>query len=313
MAATVAHGRTVGSRDVAAVHSLPAEPTAAITAAHRTNDGTLDPGQGEWPRGHERMRCYPRASLSVARGGACRGMLTSVTVQHPRASGIASEKCATLASPGWTDGGVVETAHHELLARGCSAGRGEAGHWSRRSRVPRSRSTGLPRYQRVTRRRANNVDPQLCRWSQGVGAPPDRPGGLVGCRPSEGGGDGTVAGGRRERVWELWVEGYSLHAIAREVGMARDNVTACVAASGGVRPAPRKRAERCLSLGEREEISRGLARGEGFRAIAVGICRSHTAVAREVNRNGGRAATAPSTLKRRRGIVRVARSRRSSR
>jgi hypothetical protein len=29
---------------------------------------------------------------------------------------------------------------------------------------------------------------------------------------------------RRERVWELWVEGYSLHAIAREVGMARDNV-----------------------------------------------------------------------------------------
>jgi hypothetical protein len=38
---------------------------------------------------------------------------------------------------------------------------------------------------------------------------------------------------RRERVWELWVEGYSLHAIAREVGMARDNVTACVAGSGG--------------------------------------------------------------------------------
>ena len=93
---------------------------------------------------------------------------------------------------------------------------------------------------------------------------------------------------RRERVWELWVEGYSLHAIAREVGMARDNVTACVAASGGVRPAPRKRAEWCLSLGEREEVSRGLACGESFRAIGRAIGRPHTTVAREVNRNGGR-------------------------
>lgn len=93
---------------------------------------------------------------------------------------------------------------------------------------------------------------------------------------------------RRERVWELWVEGYSLHAIAREVGIARDNVTACFAASGGVRPAPRKRAERCLSLGEREEVSRGLACGESFRAIGRAIGRPHTTVAREVNRNGGR-------------------------
>jgi hypothetical protein len=93
---------------------------------------------------------------------------------------------------------------------------------------------------------------------------------------------------RRERIWELWVEGSSLHAIAREVGMARDSVTACVAGSGGVRRAPRKRAERCLSLGEREEISRGLARGESFRAIGRMIGRPHTTVAREVNRNGGR-------------------------
>jgi hypothetical protein len=93
---------------------------------------------------------------------------------------------------------------------------------------------------------------------------------------------------RRERVWELWVEGHSVHAISREVGMARDHVTACVAVSGGVRPAPRRRAEGCLSLGEREEISRGLARGESFRAIGRAIGRPHTTVAREVNRNGGR-------------------------
>jgi IS30 family transposase len=62
-----------------------------------------------------------------------------------------------------------------------------------------------------------------------------------------------------------------------------------VASTGGVRPAPRRRSERCLSEREREEISRGLARGDGFRAIAGAVGRSHTTVAREVNRNGGRA------------------------
>lgn len=93
---------------------------------------------------------------------------------------------------------------------------------------------------------------------------------------------------RRERVWELWAQGNSIHAIAREVGMFRTSVAKCLNATGGVRPRPRKRAERCLAAAEREEISRGLARGESFRAIARQIGRPHTTVAREVNRNGGR-------------------------
>jgi IS30 family transposase len=50
----------------------------------------------------------------------------------------------------------------------------------------------------------------------------------------------------------------------------------------------RKRSRSCLSETEREEISRGLARGDGFREIGRAIGRSHTTVAREVNRNGGR-------------------------
>jgi IS30 family transposase len=41
-------------------------------------------------------------------------------------------------------------------------------------------------------------------------------------------------------------------------------------------------------MSEREEISRGLARGESFRAIAMTIGRPHTTVSREVDRNGGR-------------------------
>jgi IS30 family transposase len=58
--------------------------------------------------------------------------------------------------------------------------------------------------------------------------------------------------------------------------------------TGGVRPRPRRRSERCLSAAEREEISRGLARGESFRAIAGQIGRPHPTVSREVKRNGGR-------------------------
>jgi IS30 family transposase len=40
-------------------------------------------------------------------------------------------------------------------------------------------------------------------------------------------------------------------------------------------------------MAEREEISRGLAHGDGFREIGRAIGRSHTTVSREVNRNGG--------------------------
>ena len=58
--------------------------------------------------------------------------------------------------------------------------------------------------------------------------------------------------------------------------------------AGGRRPAPRCRAPRCLSVGEREEISRGLACGDSCRQIAVCVGRSHTTICREVNRNGGR-------------------------
>jgi IS30 family transposase len=92
----------------------------------------------------------------------------------------------------------------------------------------------------------------------------------------------------QELVWELWRSGLSLRAVARKLGARQRYVHRYVASTGGIRPAPRKRSARCLSRAEREEISRGLARGEGFRAIAAAIGRSHTTVAREVSRNGGR-------------------------
>jgi IS30 family transposase len=45
-----------------------------------------------------------------------------------------------------------------------------------------------------------------------------------------------------------------------------------------------------LTLEEREEISRGIARGHSARVIARAIGRSHTTIAREINRCGGRRA-----------------------
>jgi IS30 family transposase len=92
---------------------------------------------------------------------------------------------------------------------------------------------------------------------------------------------------QQDSVWELWGSGLSLRAVALKLGARQRYVHRYVASTGGIRPVPRTRSARCLSAREREEISRGVARGDGFRAIAAAIGRSHTTVAREVNRNGG--------------------------
>jgi IS30 family transposase len=93
---------------------------------------------------------------------------------------------------------------------------------------------------------------------------------------------------QQEQVWVLWGQGLSLRAVARRLGVRPEPVRWYVSATGGVRPVARRRAGGCLSRVEREEISRGLARGEGYRRIARAIGRCHTTVLREVARNGGR-------------------------
>ena len=94
--------------------------------------------------------------------------------------------------------------------------------------------------------------------------------------------------GEQEQVWELWGTGMSLRAVARALGCADQQLRRYVWSTGGVRPVARRRAGRCLSVGEREEISRGLARGETCRMIAGEIGRSPSTVSREVDHNGGR-------------------------
>ena len=92
----------------------------------------------------------------------------------------------------------------------------------------------------------------------------------------------------KDAIWELRAKGLSDREIGRRVGLPRGSVSNHLARTGGIRPRARRRPERCLNLEEREEISRGIARGHSARAIARTLGRSHTTIAREINRCGGR-------------------------
>jgi IS30 family transposase len=59
-------------------------------------------------------------------------------------------------------------------------------------------------------------------------------------------------------------------------------------AGGVIGNAPRPLGPRYLSLAEREEISRGLTRGDSIRQIARELERAASTISREISRNGGR-------------------------
>ncbi|MCJ7439882.1 MAG: IS30 family transposase [Acidimicrobiia bacterium] len=93
---------------------------------------------------------------------------------------------------------------------------------------------------------------------------------------------------RKRELWDRWKEGESISEISRAMGKPAGSVFTILRSNGGVVPAPRRRREGHLSVEEREEISRGLARGESLRAIARALRRPPSTVCREVNRNRGR-------------------------
>ncbi len=89
-------------------------------------------------------------------------------------------------------------------------------------------------------------------------------------------------------VWERRKAGEPTRSIARRLGRNGSSIRRLFEDAGGVRPAPRRRAERHLTLLEREEISRGVAAGESLRVIASRLGRAPSTVSREVVRNDGR-------------------------
>ena len=88
-------------------------------------------------------------------------------------------------------------------------------------------------------------------------------------------------------IWDRWQRGEGLKSIGRVFGKPSSSIFNHLKPSGGIRPPPRRRSGRALTLAEREEISRSLVAGHSARSIARTLGRAASTVSREINRNGG--------------------------
>src|SRR5712691_1192632 len=94
-------------------------------------------------------------------------------------------------------------------------------------------------------------------------------------------------------VWRSWTEqeqsafwgryraGASLRSISRVLGYSMGTLRTLTQATGGRQPAVSRRSARCLSLAEREEISRGVVAGHSYRTIAGSIGRTIDGISRD--------------------------------
>ena len=90
-------------------------------------------------------------------------------------------------------------------------------------------------------------------------------------------------------MWERWKKGDSLQQIAQLFDRNHSSIQRILAETGGIRPAPRCRSRRALTLAEREEISRAVVMGRSIRSIAERLGRAPSTISREIKRNGGQA------------------------
>src|SRR6202140_4158092 len=81
-------------------------------------------------------------------------------------------------------------------------------------------------------------------------------------------------------IFERGPGGESMSAIARHLGRGEETIRRYVLVTGGVRPRPRVKSRRELTVAEREEVSRGLAAQQSCRAIAGRIRRGASPVSR---------------------------------
>jgi IS30 family transposase len=88
-------------------------------------------------------------------------------------------------------------------------------------------------------------------------------------------------------VWDRWQRGEGLTLIGRVFDRSSGAIFQHLKPHGGIRPAPRRRSQRVLSLDDREEISRGVAAGVSLRSIAAQLHRAPSTISRELRRNGG--------------------------
>lgn len=92
---------------------------------------------------------------------------------------------------------------------------------------------------------------------------------------------------QKSEIWDRWQRGESMNEIGRLFDRHHTSMVKILNANGGVRPRQRSRSAHCLSLAEREIISRGLSARLSMRTIAQQLGRSPSTISREIQRNGG--------------------------
>jgi IS30 family transposase len=88
-------------------------------------------------------------------------------------------------------------------------------------------------------------------------------------------------------MWERWQKGESLQQIAQLFDRNHSSIQPILAATGGIRPAPRCRSRWALTLAEREETSHAVVAGHSIRSIAAQLGRAPSTISRELKRNCG--------------------------
>jgi IS30 family transposase len=91
----------------------------------------------------------------------------------------------------------------------------------------------------------------------------------------------------KSELWRRWQAGQSLTDIGLALGKHAGSIHGVISLKGGIAPSDRKRSSAHLTLQEREQISRGLAKSMSLRSIARDLGRSPSTISREVSKNQG--------------------------
>ncbi len=94
---------------------------------------------------------------------------------------------------------------------------------------------------------------------------------------------------RMALIWDCWKQGQSLTGIGRLFDRHSSSIYGLISRTGGIRPPEKVRSKHALTISDREEISRGIARNLSLRTIASALGRAPSTISREVKRNGGAA------------------------